>query len=115
MGHRDSTAQRPGQVLAVADMFRAYGDTYRATPPLAGQPLRVRRALEPCRPPALGGHLLQCDHGGASEARDHACRHRPGPKGQPLAQARWVEARLADLRPIPSCPWGFPRPQTLNA
>jgi hypothetical protein len=26
MCHRDSTAQRPGQALEVADIFRAYGD-----------------------------------------------------------------------------------------
>ena len=28
MCHRDSTAQRPGQALEVADIFRAYGDLY---------------------------------------------------------------------------------------
>jgi hypothetical protein len=101
MCHRDSTAQRPRQVLEIADIFRAYGDAYRATHTLAGQQLRVMRAIEQCRTPALGGHLLQCDHCGAYEARYHSCRNRHCPKCQSLAKARWVEARLADLLPIP--------------
>jgi hypothetical protein len=46
MCYRDSTAQRPRQTLEVADIFRAYGDAYRATHTLAGQQLRVMRAIE---------------------------------------------------------------------
>ncbi len=114
MCHQDSTAQRPGQALEVADIFRAYGDVYRATHTLSGQQLRVMRALEQCRTPALGGPLLQGDHCGAYEARSHSCRHRPCPKCQSFAQARWVEARLADLLPIPSFHCVFPLPHTLN-
>ena len=90
MCHRDSTAQRPGQALEVADIFRAYGDLYRATHSLTGQQLRVMRAIEQCRTPARGGHLLQCDHCSAYEARYHSCRNRHCPKCQPLAKARWV-------------------------
>jgi Putative transposase/Transposase zinc-binding domain len=114
MCHRDSTTQRPAQALEVADIFRAYGDEYRATHPLTGQQLRVMRALEQCRTPALGGHLLQCDHCGAYEARYHSCRNRHCPKCQPLAKARWVEARLADLLPIPYFHCVFTLPHTLN-
>ena len=51
MCHQDSTAQRPGQALEVADIFRAYGDVYRATHTLSGQQLRVMRALEQCPDP----------------------------------------------------------------
>ena len=104
----------PRQALEVADIFRAYGDAYRATHPLAGQQLRVMRAIEQCRTSALGGHLLQCDHCGAYEARYHSCRNRHCPKCQPLAKARWVEARLADLLPIPYFHCVFTLPHTLN-
>ena len=62
-------------------------------PRLSGQQLRVMRAIEQCRTPALGGHLLQCDHCGAYEVRYHSCRNRHCPKCQALAKARWVEAR----------------------
>ena len=70
------------------------------------------RALEQCRL-RLGGHL-QCDHCGAYEARYHSCRNRHCPKCQPLAKARWVEARLADLLPIPYFHCVFTLPHTLN-
>jgi Transposase zinc-binding domain len=114
MCHRDTTAQRPEQALEVADIFRAYGDVYRATHTLTGQQLRVMRAIEQCRTPALGGHLLQCDQCGAYEARYHACRNRHGPKCQPLAKARWGAARLADLLPIPYFHGVFTLPHLLN-
>jgi len=114
MCYQDSTAPRPGKVLEVADIFRAYGDAYRATHTLAGQQFRVMRAIEQCRTPALGGHLLQCDPCGAYEARYHSCRNRHCPKCQPLAKARWVEARLADLLPIPYFHCVFTLPHPLN-
>src|SRR5262249_54498092 len=114
MCRRDSTAQRAGQALEVADIFRAYGDVYRATHTLTGQQLRVMRAIEQCRTPALGGHLLQCDHCCAYEARYHSCRNRHCPKCQPLAKARGVAARLADLLPLSSFHGVFTLPHPLN-
>ena len=51
---------------SVADVFRRYGDTYRAQ---AGATLstpqrRVMTAIERCRTAALGGHVEPCDHCG---------------------------------------------------
>ena len=40
-GHADPEAS-PGAAPEVADIFRAYGDAYRATHRLSGQQLRVR-------------------------------------------------------------------------
>jgi Putative transposase/Transposase zinc-binding domain len=114
MGCQDSVIKPPGQALEVADIFRAAGEAYRATHALSGQQLRVMRAIEQCRTPALGGHLLQCDHCGAYEARYHSCRNRHCPKCQALAKARWVEARLADLLPIPYFHCVFTLPHLLN-
>jgi hypothetical protein len=111
----DAPGQQRRQTLEVADIFRASGEAYRATHPLSGPQLRVMRAIEQCRTPALGGHLLQCDHGGAYEARDHACPNRHGPKCQPFAKARGGEARRADLLPLPYFHWGFTLPPTRNA
>ena len=49
--------------LEVADIFRRYGNAYRAE---AGRSLstaqrRVMTAIETCRTAVLGGHLEQCD------------------------------------------------------
>src|SRR5262249_33915575 len=115
MCRHDSTAQRLLGALEVADIFRAYGDVYRATHPLAGQQLRVMRAIEQCRTSALGGRLLQCDHCGAYEARYHSCRNRHCPKCQPLAKARWVEAAWPTCCPsrISTVSLPFPTPSIL--
>jgi hypothetical protein len=62
---------------------------------------RVLRALGSCRTAALGGHLEQCDRCGHRRAVYHSCRNRHCPKCQLLAQEDWLEARRADLLPIP--------------
>lgn len=59
------------------------------------------QAIEDCRTAALGGHLEVCDHCGAEVARYHSCRNRHCPKCQTLAKERWVEARTAELLPVP--------------
>ena len=97
MCHRDSTAQRPGQALEVADIFRAYGDAYRATHPLDGATAPGNARPRAVPDPALGGHLLQCDHCGAYEARYHSCRNRHWPKCQAVGQG--AVGRSAPGRP----------------
>jgi hypothetical protein len=59
------------------------------------------RALASCRTAALGGPLEQCDRCGHRRAVYHSCRNRHCPKCQALAQEDWLEARRADLLPIP--------------
>ncbi len=99
-GHADPEAS-PGAAPEVADIFRAYGDAYRATHRLSGQQLRVMQAIETCRTAALGGHMAQCDQCGAQVMRYHSCGNRHCPKCQTLARVRWVDARLSDLLDIP--------------
>ena len=52
----------------VADVFRRYGEIYRAAAgvSLSTAQRRVMTAIERCRTAALGGHVDQCD----------ACGHR---------------------------------------
>jgi len=54
--------ERP--TLEVADVFRRYGDAYRAQQDgsLSTAQRRVMTAIEDCRTAALGGHVEQCDH-----------------------------------------------------
>ena len=53
--HADPEAST-GAAPEVADVFRTYGEAYRATHRLSGQQLRVMQAIETCRTAALGGH-----------------------------------------------------------
>jgi hypothetical protein len=105
---------RTGAALEVADIFRAYGEAYRATHRLSGQQLRVMRAIETCRTAALGGHLARCTHCEAEVARYHSCGNRHCPKCQTLARVRWVQARLSALLDIPYFHCVLTLPHELN-
>ena len=62
--------------------------------------LRVLRALEICTA-TLGGHTDACDACGHTHHLVNGCRNRHCPKYQALARAEWLEARKADLLPVP--------------
>lgn len=55
-----------------------------------------------------------CDHCGVSRAVYHSCRNRHCPKCQALAKERWVEARCAQLLPVPYFHVVFTLPHGLN-
>ncbi len=88
--------------LDVADVFRQYGDTYRAEAggSLSTAERRVMTAIEECRTAALGGHVEPCDQCGHQRVWYNSCRHRHCPTCQSLARAAWIDARRADLLPV---------------
>jgi len=93
-----TTNTRP--TLEVGDIFRAYGDAYRAAHALPLQHQRVMRAIEVCRTASLGGHIEQCDRCGHRRPVYNSCRNRNCPKCQALAKARWLADRQAELLPV---------------
>ena len=89
--------------LEVADIFRALGPAYRAreaTHLSLGQ-LRVMSAIEACRTAALGGHVTRCEDCGHIDIAYNSCRNRHCPKCQAAASYAWLEARRAELLPVP--------------
>ena len=90
-------------ILEVADIFQRYGPAYRDThqTSLSGAQRRVMTAIEQCRTAALGGHVEECDSCGHRQVAFNSCRNRHCPKCQCLAKAAWLEARQADLLPVP--------------
>ena len=88
--------------LDVADVFRQYGDTYRAEAEgsLSTAARRVMSAIEACRTAALGGHVEQSDRCGHKRVWYNSCRNRHCPTCQSLARAAWIDARRADLLPV---------------
>jgi len=89
--------------LEVADIFRHYGPAYRQShgEHLDGITRRVMAAIEACRTPQLGGHVEQCTDCGHIRCAYNSCRDRHCPKCQGLARAEWLEARQAELLPVP--------------
>lgn len=62
----------------VADIFRRYGDVYRAEheTALSSHKRRVMQAITDCRTAVLGGHVEACER----------CAHQPGDAGIPEAR-----------------------------
>ncbi len=88
--------------LEVADIFRTYGPTWRASQRghLSLSQFKVMSAIEQCRSAALGGHVLRCEGCGTDQVSYNSCRNRHCPKCQSTAAQRWLDARQADLLPV---------------
>lgn len=86
----DAVAAGPG----LADVLRRFADEL---PFLTAEQSKVVRDVTRCRTAALGGHVHECEQCGHREVRYNSCRNRHCPTCQWLEQARWLEARQADL------------------
>src|SRR5215469_14152093 len=91
--------------LEVADIFRDHGAAWRAANRghLSLGQLKVMSAIERCRTAALGGHVMRCENGacGYTAIAYNSCRNRHCPKCQGAAAREWMEARAAELLPVP--------------
>jgi Putative transposase/Transposase zinc-binding domain len=99
----------------VADIFRLYGETYRrhhAVPPAQQQ---VMHDIEACRTAQLGGHAEYCPTCGFERYAYNSCRNRHCPKCQTFPKVQWVEARKAELLPVPYFHLVLTVPHDLNA
>ncbi|MEO0809264.1 MAG: IS91 family transposase [Pseudomonadota bacterium] len=91
--------------LEVADIFRDHGlawrDANRGHVSL-GQ-LKVMNDIERCRTAALGGHVARCENDacGHTHIAYNSCRNRHCPKCQGAVAREWMEARAAELLPVP--------------
>jgi hypothetical protein len=103
--------------LEVADIFRAYGPTWRHQERghfSLGQ-LKVMSAVEHCRSATLGGHALRCSSCAQPQIAYNSCRNRHCPKCQGSAAQRWLQARSADLLPVDYYHVVFTLPAPLSA
>ena len=89
--------------LEVADVFRAHGPAWRRAQAghiSLGQ-LKVMSAIEACRTAELGGHVERCEDCAHVRIAYNSCRNRHCPKCQGAAANAWLEARKAELLPVP--------------
>jgi hypothetical protein len=106
---------RPQPACELADIVRRYGPAYRCARRLPLAHLKVLQAIESCRTAALGGHRENCASCGFERYAYNSCRNRHCPKCQSLAKAQWLEARQAELLPVPYFHNVFTLPHQLNA
>jgi Putative transposase/Transposase zinc-binding domain len=92
-------------LLEVADIFRDHGGAWRDANRghVSLDQLKVMSAIESCRTAALGGHVARCENQacGYTAIAYNSCRNRHCPKCQGAAAREWMEAREAELLPVP--------------
>jgi hypothetical protein len=93
----------PQSALEVADIFRNHGTAWRAANAshVSLEQLKVMSAIERCRTAALGGHVEQCQDCHHTRIAYNSCRNRHCPKCQGQVARDWLEARQAELLPVP--------------
>jgi hypothetical protein len=99
---------------ALADIFRQFGAEYRRTHSLLPSQYKALLDIVNCRTAALGGRLEKCNHCGHEYPVYCSCSNRHCPKCQQLAKAKWLEARHAELLPVPYFHAVFTLPHVLN-
>jgi len=109
-----ATGARPEHACELADIVRLHGPAYRRANRLPHAHLKVLRAIEVCRTAALGGHREECAQCGFERYAYNSCRNRHCPKCQSLVKAQWLEARQAELLPVPYFHNVFTLPHELN-
>jgi len=101
--------------VTLADLVRVGGDAVARTHRLAKVQQVALWAIAACRTAVLGGHTETCDHCGMTRVTYNSCRNRHCPTCQTTARDRWLEARRAELLPIPYFHVVFTLPHALNA
>lgn len=95
----------PRPSLEVADIFRDHGPAWRQANRgrISHEQYKVMNAIERCRTAALGGHVARCTNAqcGHTLVAYNSCRNRHCPKCQGSAAREWLEAREAELLPVP--------------
>jgi hypothetical protein len=103
--------------LGGADIIRAAGDSFweKHGSHLAWPHRKVLDAIVRCRTAALGGHRDKCVRCGHQAISYNSCRNRHCTKCQGNARAKWLQARSAELLPIPYFHVVFTLPHELSA
>ena len=107
-------AERPRH--EVAEIFQRYLEVLRRTgaePTWSWEQRAVVAPILACRTARLGGHIDACDACGYQQISYNSCRNRHCPKCQGSAQTAWLEARQADVLPVPYAHVVFTIPQAL--
>lgn len=95
-------------------IVRACGESYCRSHRTTAVQRKAMRAIGACRTPALGGQRQQCDRCGHEHIQWHSCRNRACPRCQSAARREWLEARSAELLPVPYFHVVFTVPEELN-
>jgi Putative transposase/Transposase zinc-binding domain len=102
--------------VEVADVVRSIPTEFidRSRHWLTWQHVKVLRAIQRCRTPALGGHIDSCFQCGHRAISYNSCRNRHCPKCQTNSRERWIALRQQELLPVPYFHVVFTLPHELS-
>jgi Putative transposase/Transposase zinc-binding domain len=102
--------------LTVAEVIRSCLDEFldQYDTKLTPEQRRALKDITACRTAALGGHVLGCPECGYQQIAYNSCGNRHCPTCQATAAARWMEARAAELLPVPYFHLVFTLPDALD-
>jgi len=102
--------------ISMADVVKRFGSSYRARFGLRmpWSHNKAMEAIESCRTPALGGHVLECMDCKRQDYAYHSCRHRSCPRCMRDDAQAWVQARMKEALPVPHFHVVFNFPQELH-
>jgi hypothetical protein len=98
----------------VADVLNAHWPAVQHSAHYNTWQLRTVDAVKRCRTASLGSHIDGCTSCGHVRISYNSCRNRHCPKCQGAAREKWIQAREAELLPVPYFHVVFTLPDTLN-
>jgi Putative transposase len=112
-----AAGQRPAAArggVELADIFRAYGESYRRHHPLPVSHRKVIEAVQHCRTAGLGATSSGVTPVALSAPPITPAVTAPPQADQSLAQARWLEKQKSELLPVGYFHLVFTLPHELN-
>ena len=98
----------------VADVLTAHWSEVPQSGRFNTWQIRTLDAVKRCRTASLGSHVDGCSSCGHLHISYDSCRNRHCPKCQGTAREKWIQAREAELLPVPYFHVVFTLPDTLN-
>jgi hypothetical protein len=98
----------------VADVLNAHWPAVQESAKFNTWQLRTLDAVRRCRSAALGAHIDGCTSCGHLRISYNSCRNRHCPKCQGHEREKWIQAREAELLPVPYFHVVFTLPDTIN-
>jgi hypothetical protein len=98
----------------VADVLAAYWTQVQQANLCNTWQLRTLDAIRRCRTASLGSHVDGCTACGHLRISYNSCRNRHCPKCQGTEREKWIQARQAELLPVPYFHVVFTLPDVLN-
>jgi hypothetical protein len=98
----------------VAQVLKAHWPAVERHPLINSWQLRTLAAIMRCRTQQMGGHVDACSDCGQVRVSYNSCRNRHCPKCQGRKREEWIQAREAELLPVPYFHVVFTLPDTFN-